>query len=304
MQKLQTFILLIIIVIAGMLYFVKREKINDHTFSEKNIEQMDQLQIVFLDVGQGDATFIEFPNGEQMLVDCAEDGKILEALGRVMPYYDRDIDYLMITHPDFDHYGGCEEVLNRFEVKNIVYNGMKKEYDPMWQSFWWAKENEEASYFEIDREEVWNIASTTLHFLYPDHAIVDDPGIPGYDGEVNTNDTSIVFKLIYGDNSILLTGDAEQHVEEYLISMYGDQLDIDILKLGHHGSDSSSIQEFIQITSPNQSIASCGLENKFGHPSRRVLKRLDRVSSTVWRTDLQGDITLLVGLDNIEIFAN
>ena len=89
------------------------------------------LRITFLDIGQGDATFIEFPNGEQMLVDCAEDGKILEALGRVMPYYDRDIDYLMITHPDFDHYGGCTDVLNRFEVKNIVYNGFKKEYDDL-----------------------------------------------------------------------------------------------------------------------------------------------------------------------------
>ncbi|MBT3538985.1 MBL fold metallo-hydrolase [Candidatus Parcubacteria bacterium] len=291
MKKLQITLLLIIIIVAGMLFFIKHNKVSED-ISNDIIQNNDMLRITFLDIGQGDATFIEFPNGEQMLVDCAEDGKILEALGRVMPYYDRDIDYLMITHPDFDHYGGCQEVLGRFEVKNIIHNGMKKEYDSMWQSFWWAKENEGAAYFEIEKEDVWNISSTTLHFLYPDHSIAEDSGIPGYDGETNTNDTSVVFKLVYGESSILLTGDAEEHVEEYLISIYEDQLDIDVLKLGHHGSDSSSIQEFIAATSPEHAIASCGLDNKFGHPSRRVLRRLERVSSTIWRTDLQGDVLL------------
>lgn len=303
MKKIQFIIFFLLIVILGMLFFVKKNKTPEQQVAGEKVENIGKIKITFLDIGQGDATFIEFPNGEQMLIDCAIDARILEALGRVMPYYDRDIDYLMITHPDSDHYGGCEEVLERFDVKNIIYNGLRKEYDPMWQSFWWAKENEETNYYEIDKEDVWNIASTTLHFLYPDHSMADDPGIPGYQGETDSNDTSIVFKLEYGENSALFTGDAEQHVEEYLIAAYGDQLDADILKLGHHGSDSSSIQGFIDITSPAHAIASVGLDNKFGHPSRRVLKRVERIGGQSWRTDLQGDIRLEITNTELKIFA-
>jgi len=303
MKKIQLITLLLLIVIVGMLFFVRKNKNQEQQVAGDKIENTGKVKITFLDIGQGDATFIEFSDGEQMLVDCSEDGRILEALGRVMPYYDRNIDYLMITHPDSDHYGGCQEVLERFEIKNIIYNGLYKEYDPQWQSFWWAKKNEEAKYYEIDEEDVWTIASTTLHFLYPDHSIADNPGIPDYEGETNTNDTSIVFRLEYGENSLLMTGDAEGHVEEYLIATYADQLDVDILKLGHHGSDSSSIQEFIDITSPKHAVASCGLENKFGHPSRRVLKRLERASSTVWRTDLQGDIVLEIADIELKVYT-
>ncbi len=292
-----------------MLFLVKKDK-QQINLEQKNQEVVEKsinkgLKVTYLDIGQGDASFIEFPDGEQMLVDCAIDGRILEALGRVMPYYDHVIDYLLVTHPDLDHYGGCTEVLNRFDVKNIVYNGLEKKGDQMWEAFQLAVQNEKANYTEVTKEEVWNIASTTLHILYPDHSLRDNKNIPNSKLEANDNNTSIVFKLAYLDKSMLFMGDTETELEKYLIATYDNQLDVDILKLGHHGSDSSSSQDFIKIVSPHDAIASCGLNNKYGHPSRRILSKLERVSSsTIWRTDWQGDIFLNLDESGLNLHIN
>ena len=303
MQKAITIIFILLLVVLGLLFFLKKDEVK--TGINPTLESLEdaKLKITFLDVGQGDATFIEFTDGQQMLVDCAIDGRVIEALGRVMEYWDHDIDYLLITHPDLDHYGGCEEVLNRFEVKNIIYNGLIKDYDEMWNSWWQAVQESQANYIEIDREDVWEIASTTLHFLYPDHSIADDPKIPGLDKETNGNNTSIIFELEHEGNEILMMADAEAELEEYLLSIYGDQLDTDLLKAGHHGSGGSSVQDFVDVSTPFDTVVSCGLGNNFGHPSSRILKRLERVSSTVWRTDLQGDISVEVG-EEIEVVIN
>lgn len=290
--------------VLGLIFYLHEDEVDagEGNFIT-NAVSTDRVKITFLDIGQGDATFIDFPDSSQMLVDCAIDARVIEALGRVMPYYDHEIDYLLITHPDLDHYGGCTEVLKRFDVKNIIYNGMKKEYDDMWVEFWQAIEDEGANYYEIDKEEIWSIASTTLHFLYPDHSIFEDSKIPGHDKDTGANNTSIVFKLIYGDSDILMTGDAEAELEEYLISTYSDQMDVKVLKVGHHSSGGASSQEFLDIVTPGHSVISCGINNSYGHPSRRTLKRLERASSTVWRTDLQGDIMMEMYKDNI-IFGN
>lgn len=291
MKKAIIFILILVIVVLGLLWYIKKD---DTVTSPTDVEIIqDKLVVTFLDVGQGDATFIEFPDGRQMLVDCAIDGRILEALGRVMEFYDKDLDYLLITHPDSDHYGGCEEVLSRFNVGTIIYNGFKKEYDNMWQSFWTAVQNENAQYIEVDSEDTWEVASTTVHFLYPDQPLA----LATTTWQKESNNGSIVFELNYEGIETLLTGDAEAELEEYLVHTYGEQIDTDILKIGHHGSGGASIQEFVDMASPLYSAISCGLGNKFGHPSRRVTKRLERASSTIWRTDLVGDITLIIQED-------
>jgi len=306
MKKVQLIILLILAIVLSMLFFVKKNKqvnISKTEVAGKAIS--NGLKVTYLDIGQGDASFIEFPDGQQLLVDCSIDGRILEALCRVMPYYDHDIDYLLVTHPDLDHYGGCTEVMNRFQIKNIVYSGLEKRGDQMWEAFLSAIQNENANYIEANKEDVWNIASTTIHILYPDHSIPDNKNVPNSTVEANANNTSIVFKLSYLDKNLLFMGDAEEELEKYLIVTYGDQLDADVLKLGHHGSDSSSSKNFIKITSPHDAIASCGLNNKFGHPSRRILSRLERIaSSTIWRTDLQGDIFLKLDADGLKMYTN
>lgn len=258
------------------------------------------ITVTFLDIGQGDATFFAWPDGTQMLVDCAKDSRILPALGRVMPFYDRSIDYLVVTHPDLDHYGGCIDVLKRFEVKHIVYNGYDKEYDPMVVEFKATIINESSEYFEPISDTSWSIASSTLQFLYPDHQVALDPGIPGNTKDTGANNASIVFELTYGESEILMTGDAEAPLEEYLMRTYARVLDSDVLKVGHHGSAGSSIQAFVDIVSPQVAVISAGRDNSYGHPHLRTLRRLERAEACILRTDRLGDIQILVYPDHIE----
>ncbi len=297
MKKAQVIIFLTIILIIILIFMIKQEDKTIDKFGDSQVEQIDRLEVIFLDIGQGDATLINFPDSQQMLVDCAIDARIIESLGRNMDFYDRKIDYLLITHPDLDHYGGCIDVLERFEIGHIIYNGFDKSYDDFWLTFMQSVEqeiSEGAKYTIIEKEDVWEIADTQIHFMYPDHPIDLDSGIPGLNTDVGPNDTSIIFKLTHQDYDFLFTADGEEDLEHYLIETYGEQLDVEVLKAGHHGSGTSSITEFVSSTSPLYTIISAGKNNNFGHPSRRVLKRLERAGSRVLRTDLEGDIIIRI----------
>ncbi len=274
----------------------------NHISQEEVTDNADNpVRVVFLDIGQGDATFFEWPDKTQMLVDCAKDARILEALGRVMPFHDRTIDYLIVTHPDLDHYGGCIDVLKRFDVQHIIFDGYKKEHSAMLESFLDATSAEKAEYVVIDRPQVWNIGSTTIHFLYPDHRIETDPNIPGAKKNTGSNNASIVFTVSYGDMDLLMTGDAESELESYLLQIYGDELDVEVLKAGHHGSSGATSQSWVDTVTPDVTIFSAGKGNSYGHPSLRIIRRVERAGSAVWRTDEDGDISMRLYKDRFLI---
>lgn len=256
----------------------------------------DSVLVVFLDIGQGDASYIRFPNGEDMLVDCGKDRRILSALGRSMHFFDRTIDYLLVTHPDLDHYGGCTDVLARYHIRHIIETGATKQGDEQWNTFLAARTNEESVIHQIDKVQTWEIASTSLHFLFPDKNVVTDT-------KTASNNTSIVFSLTYGPSSILFTADAEVELETYLVETYGENLDLDILKVGHHGSNTSSIEPFVDAVTPVHAVVSSGKENTYGHPSPRVLQRLTRAGSRIWRTDEQGDILVTMYPDYLDVVS-
>jgi competence protein ComEC len=299
MRRFQITIFILLFIVVGLLAYVRYvddDSDINRVAGDKIVQDTGRLEIVFLDIGQGDATFITFPDGSTMLVDCAKDARVMEALGRVMRFYERTIDYLLITHPDLDHYGGCIDVMDRFDVGHVVYNGFQKNGDSFWKEFMQAIERETeagAEYIKIDGEQVWNIASTTLHFLYPD--------APVSEIDRDSNNSSIIFKLSFGEQDVLLTGDAEDEVEQYLVETYGDVLDVEVLKAGHHGSGSSSIQAFVDEASPDIAVISAGKDNQYGHPSLRVLRRLERADADIWRTDLFGDILIYIEKDTIYV---
>ncbi len=254
------------------------------------------VKVVFLDIGQGDATFIEFSNGEQMLVDCSEDARILESLGRVMDFRDRVIDYVLVSHPHVDHFGGCTDVLKRYTIKNVIWNGYGHESGQAFSVFLDTVKKENAQIFTIESEQKLTISSTTLHFLYPDEKLMNHDLMKT--GKQNLNNTSVVFSLQFGSQKVLFTGDAEQELEMYLVKKYGDVLNSDILKAGHHGSHTSSQSEFLELITPDITTISSGKDNEYGHPSARVLKRLERVGSEVWRTDQKHDILIKIFADH------
>jgi len=259
-------------------------------FYIKISEQNPQFSVTFFNIGQGDSALIKFNNGQKMLVDCGPDRKILAKLGSALPFYDRKIDYLLVTHPDLDHYGGCVDVLNQYAVQEIITNSSTKETDPYWK-IWDAKEKQESAEIKIiTNTQEWFIGSSTLYFLNPDNSL----NLTAKDTE--GNNASIVFKLTNAGESFLFTGDMEMPLEEALEQKYCSTtlpacpaLKADVLKVGHHGSDSSSGEDFLRYVSPKEAVVSVG-KNTFGHPSFRVLKKLQRIGAGILRTDELGDI--------------
>ena len=277
-------------------------------------KQTAKFSVTFFDVGQGDAALIQFNDGKKMLVDCGVDKKILSKLGRALPFYDRTIDYLLATHSDLDHYGGCVDVLKNYNVKEIIINGRKKENDPYWRAWDQAIKDEGAIVKIISSPEEWVISSSTLRFLSPDASLPLDVKAD------DSNNYSIVFKLKNDRISFLFTGDMEEPLEKALVHKYcsstssplfkegieGRSIDLtltlplkregtcpalqsDILKVGHHGSDTASGEEFLSLVHPKTAIISVG-KNKYGHPSLRILKKLERAGAESLRTDELGDI--------------
>ncbi|HLC69730.1 MAG TPA: MBL fold metallo-hydrolase [Patescibacteria group bacterium] len=246
-----------------------------------------EFKVTFFDIGQGDAFLIEFETGEQMLVDCGKDKKILSKLGSALPFYDRTIDYLLITHYDSDHYGGCADVLRRYRVLKVVDNGLKKPGDPYFDSFEIYREKEKASYEAGHADLSWRIGEEVINFFGPG----TDYGLDSTDH----NENSLVFKLSRKDKDWLFMGDAGVKLEEAILRKYCSEgatcplKDVEVLKAGHHGSDTSSSEEFLEVVSPEEAVISVG-KNSFGHPSLRVLRKLDRVGANILRTDLDRDI--------------
>ncbi len=252
--------------------------------------ELHNFKVTFLNVGQGDAALIQFINGEKMLVDCGPDKIILSALGKNLAFYDRKIDYVLATHPDLDHYGGCIDVVKNYKVKKIITNGKEKPYDPYWRE--WNKSMIEsgAGLVKMDKPDVWTIASDTLQFVSP------DPTLSLQAKEIDNNNFSIVFRLTHGDEKFLFTGDMEEPLEKLLGERYCSStstclLQSDILKVGHHGSDGASSELFLSFVKPRIAVISVG-KNKYGHPTLRAIKHIERTGAQIERTDLEGDVVV------------
>ena len=236
-----------------------------------------------LDVGQGDALFIESPTGTQILVDGGPPRKILSALPRVMSPFDRSIDAIIITNPDLDHIGGFLEVLKKYKVGQVFEPG----------TF-----NESKTYENLEREiKNKNIPNTLarqgMRLDIGGGAVIDilfpDRDVSWWDA----NEGSIVAKLTYGEISIMLTGDATSETEKVVLEDYAaGKLASDILKVGHHGSRTSSSSEFVKAVSPSQVLISNGKDNKYGHPHQEVLDTLSSFGAKILRTDFLGTIIM------------
>jgi competence protein ComEC len=230
----------------------------------------ERLRVSFLNVGQGDAIFIQSPTGTQTVIDAGSNGAIIKELGEVMPFFDRSIDLIIGTHPDGDHVGGFPDVLERYDVARVVYGEMQHDApaaDAFEQALIkWRLTKAGRVVVEPHRGDVIDLGGGAyLTILYPDRA--------PQEGD-ETNDFSIVALLRYGDTSFLFTGDAPHYVEDYLVALDGDSLNVNVLKLGHHGSRTSSSEQFLQTTKPETAIISRSCDNTYGHPHKEVTDRL------------------------------
>jgi competence protein ComEC len=243
-----------------------------------------ELKVSFLDVGQGDAIFIEAPNGRQLLIDGGKNRSVIRQLAKVMPWYDRSIDVVVATHPDADHIGGLPDVFKRYRVGLIVESSVRDEEGVDAQAFGKAAADEEAARLVAERGQVIDLgAGVRLEILFPDRPI---PGI-------ETNTGSIVARLIYGETGFLFTGDAPKAIEEYLVRLDGESLEAAVLKVGHHGSRTSSALSFVGFVSPEYAVYSRGCDNSYGHPHDEVKETFAKLGILTLDTCEEGRITFV-----------
>lgn len=245
-------------------------------------KQEGVLTFAMLDIGQGDALFIEGPTGMQMLIDAGPNtGAVLRALPTVMPWWDRSIDVVLETHPDADHVGGFIDVFERYKVGSFITPGILKD-NPTTDALDRKVDGEHVPIYVARRGMVIDIGGGAyVRVLYPEQ------GVSGW-GE-RTNDGSIVAQLVYGSTTVMLTGDAAFDTEEKLLGA-GESVESDILKVGHHGSKTSTSDAFIKAVHPSVALISVGAHNMYGHPTQETLSRLSAAGVPVMRTDQEGTI--------------
>lgn len=251
-------------------------------FYYPKIQTEKRSEIAFLDVGQGDAVLIQTPFGQNILIDGGPDGSVIQKLEDELSWWDRKIDLMVLTHPHDDHVAGLIDVIGRFHVAKVLYTGVAHDA-PAYLEWLALIKNRHIPLVIIDRPQKIVFGSDCFFdILYPRASYL---GVSA----ANLNNTSIVAKYFCAGQEALLTGDAEIAVEKELAES-GADLSARILKAGHHGSDTSSGEDFVRLVNPEKAILSVGADNKFGHPNLRVIRRLERLGAEVLRTDLAGTI--------------
>jgi competence protein ComEC len=244
--------------------------------------QQPMLHVTFLDVGQGDSILIQVPNGRQLLIDSGPDQSVVEQIGKSLSFFDQTIDIILATHSDADHIGGFPYVLDRYQVPLVIESEIAS--PTVTDRVFGEKVSQEHSARLIARSGERIILdqkrNIVVDILFPDQ----NPN--GWE----TNEASIVVKVSYGDTSFLLTGDSPSEVEEHLVKLYSDQLHANVLKLGHHGSKTSSSDDFLHVVNPDIAIVSAGLGNKYGHPNPETIERVESGRAQILETAALGNI--------------
>lgn len=277
-KKLISFILAVVILIVSYI-------ITEIEESNKNIPDidtsLDTMAVHYIDADQGDAIFIELPQNRSMLIDASTNSQEQTVIDFISELGYSYIDYVIATHPHEDHIGGMDGVLNTFKVgKFYLPNDVAttKTYEKMLE----AVENNGAKVIEAKSGiSIISEENLSVDILSPILVHAEEYGD-------DHNAWSVICKLTYGENTFMFTGDAEAETESFL---EGD-LQSDVLKVGHHGSSTSTSEEFFYKVDPKIAVISCGVDNDYGHPHDEIMALLERENVKIYRTDISGNITV------------
>lgn len=249
------------------------------------------FSVHFIDVGQGDCTLV-ISGGQTLLIDAGENGHETEVLNYLRSMNIEKLDYIIATHQHSDHIGGLPEVLEEFEADNIIMPRLTEEQTPTnstYTAFLKAVKASNAKVISANPGLTYALGDASFEILGPVTNDCED-----------INSMSAVTKITYGEASFIVTGDAEKD-EELEIVENGADLDCDVLRVGHHGSKTSSCKDFLDAVTPEICVISCGADNDYGHPHDVVVDRLEKYTDEIYRTDICGDIVMTSDGRNIEI---
>jgi competence protein ComEC len=240
------------------------------------------LEVYFLAVGQGDAILIKGPSGGKILLDAGPNDNIINELSNVLPFYDRTIDLLIASHPDLDHIGGFQAVIDRFLIGAFMEPGIEVE-KTVWRRLTETLNQESIERVTARRGMKIHLGEAVINIFFPDRDV----------SSVDPNDGSIVAKLDYGETSYLFMGDAPKKIEQYLILLEAGDLQSDVLKVGHHGSRTSTSIGFVALVNPDYAVIQAGLDNRYGHPHREVVSILENIGAKILETAELGTINIV-----------
>jgi len=241
------------------------------------------VTVSFINVGQGDSILIESSNNNHILIDGGRDKKLLYELGKTLSFFEREIDVVIETHPDADHIGGLPEVIKRYKVGLFMEPGVESENAIDDELKRRVKEKNIADTLARAGQVIDLGDGSYLRILFPDRDV----------SGLDTNDASVVAQYIYGDTCFHLTGDSPIKIENYLIEIYGKKLKCNVLKTGHHGSRTSTREEYVVTVQPEIAIISAGKDNSYGHPHSEVVERLKNHNVKILSTIDSGTIKLI-----------
>lgn len=276
-QKLPTWLLVVLLIVAAVIYFFDDD--------DKKIDApMDGLYVHYIDIGQGDAALLQC-DGEYMLIDGGDAGEA----DRLVEYLEEQgvdtLSYVICTHSHADHCGGLDKAIDAFGAERVFvspYNSENRQFTQLLNS----AENAGAEVEVPDMGIEYRLGEASFSFIGP---------VEEYDDQ---NNNSLVVKIEYGNKVFLFTGDMERTAENDLLDT-GVSVKCDVLKVGHHGSSTSTSYRFLYEADPSIAVISCGEGNSYGHPHEETMSRLNDAEVTVYRTDLEGSIVLFC--DGIDI---
>ncbi len=239
------------------------------------------VEFHFIDAGQGDAAIIRTSKGVVLI-----DTSVNDFENGLKAYLDQfgitTIDYAVFTHPDEDHIGGADMIMKTYDVRQVILSGYTKT-TKTYTNMMDAIEASEAKVTIPQPGDVFTLGELTMEALAP---------LEDYD---DANEASVVLRVDYGATSVLFTGDAEKESEKDMVKQYSlsGKLDCDLLKAGHHGSRTSSSEDFLKAVTPEIVVISCGAENEYGHPHGETVARYEKMKTAIYRTDEMGTIVFV-----------
>jgi len=263
------------------------------------------LEVYFLNVGQGDSEFIKTPENHQIIIDGGPDSLVLTEISKLMPFWDKTIDLVVLSHPEKDHMQGLLEILKKYKADYILWSGVEKtapEYNE-WINVLERQKKLGAKIIATKFGDIVRLGETEIKTISPLE------NLAGQKLGDSSNDACVVAKLIFGNNSFLFTGDIPAKTEKELVGIASSQasrndvLKADVLKIAHHGSKYSTSEEFLQNVKPKFAVIEVG-KNSYGHPTPETLQRLEKFGIQILRTDINGTIEFVSDGENIKLIDN